>query len=114
MKKVPLALIAVGTVVLAGCGPASTSQPMSHGDQLTAAACKDIVATMTPAKGSGTIQLGMPFQRMVEAVGNAPNGQLRSELAAFQASAATGGDVAKESSAMLQTCRRLGFGGSTG
>jgi hypothetical protein len=114
VQKVLLALIAAGTVVLAGCGPARTSQPLSHGDRLTAAACKDIVATMTPTEGSGTIQLGMPFQRMVEAVGNAPNGQLRSELAAFQAAAATGGDFAKDSSAMLQTCKRLGFGGSTG
>jgi hypothetical protein len=113
VQKVLLALIAAGAAVLAGCGPQSTSQPMSQSDQLTATACKDIVATMTPSPGSGTIQLGMPFQKMVEAVGNAPNSQLRSELAAFQAAAATGGDVAKESSAMLQTCKRLGFGGST-
>jgi hypothetical protein len=113
VQKVLLTLIAAGTVVLAGCGPARTSQPMSHSDQLIATACNDIVATMTPKERSGTIQLGMPFQRMVAAVENARDGQLRSELAAFQAAAATGGDFVKDSSAMLQTCKRLGFGGST-
>jgi len=105
--------MAAGPLMLGGCGTATTSPPMNPRDQLTATACKDVVATMTPLKGSGTIQLGLPFQRMVEAVGNAPNGQLRSELAAFQEAAATGHDVAKESSAMLQTCKRLGLGGST-
>ena len=113
MHRVLLALMAAGPLMLAGCGTATTSPPMNHSDQLTSTACKDIVATMTPSKGSGTIQLGVPFQRMVEAVGNAPNRQLRSELAAFQETAATGGDVAKDSSAMLQTCKRLGLGGST-
>lgn len=113
MQKALLALFVAGAVVLAGCGPARTSQPMSHDDRLTATACKDIVATMTPKEGSSTIQLGMPFQRLIVAVDNAPNGQLRSELAAFQAAAATGGDFVKDSSAMLQTCKRLGFGGST-
>ena len=86
---------------------------MSHADRLTSTACKDIVETMTPKEGSETIQLGMPFQRLIVAVDNARNDQLRSELAAFQAAAATGGDFLKYSSAMLRTCKRLGFGGLT-
>jgi hypothetical protein len=103
----------VGALVFPGCSSTTTRPPLSHSQQLTSIACKDIVATMTPKEGSGTIELGMPFQRMVAAVENAPDRQLRSELAAFQAAAATGGDFVKDSSAMLQTCKRLGFGGST-
>ena len=83
---------------------------MRHVDRLTSAACKDVVATMTPTKGSETIQLGLGFQRLIVAVDNAPNGQLRSELAAFQAAAATGGDFVMDSSDMLRTCEHLGFG----
>ena len=113
MQKALLALTVAGVVVLSGCGPAKTGQPMSRGDLLTARACKDIVSTMTPKEGSSTIQLGMPFQRLIEAVDNAPNGQLRGELAAFEAAAATGGDFVRDASAMLQTCMRLGLGGST-
>jgi hypothetical protein len=69
---------------------------------------------MTPKEGTQTIDVGgLPFQKLIVAVHNAPSPQLRSELAAFQAAAATGGDVAKDSSAMLGTCKRLGFGDST-
>jgi hypothetical protein len=75
-------------------------------------ACQDVVTTMTPKKGTGTIDLGLPFQKLIVAVDNAPDAQLRSELAAFQAAAAAGGDVASDSTAMLRTCRQLGLGGT--
>jgi hypothetical protein len=110
MRKGVLPLIVVAALVLAECGATSARPPISHSDQLTSIACKDILTTMTPKEGTGTIDLGLPFQKLIVAVDNAPNAQLRSELAAFQAAAATGGDFVKHSNAMLRTCRQLGFG----
>jgi nitrous oxide reductase accessory protein NosL len=113
MQKAVLLLVLVGALVLAGCSSTTTRPPLSPSQQLTSIACKDIVTTMTPKEGTGTIDLGLPFEKLIVAVDNAHNAQLRSELAAFQAAAATGGDIVKFSNAMLRTCRQLGFGAST-
>ena len=110
MQKVALLLAGVGAVILAGCSSPTTRPPLSHNQQLTSIACKDIVSALTPKKGTGTIDLGSPFEKLIVAVDNAHNAQLRSELAAFQAAVATGGDFVKDSSAMLRTCKNLGFG----
>jgi hypothetical protein len=106
---VPVIVAGALAVALAGCSATAAPTPSSRTDQRTSIACKDVLATMTPAKGTGTIDLGPPFDRLIVAVDNSGNKELRSELAAFQAAAATGGDVATTSAAMLRTCKQLGL-----
>lgn len=110
MPKATLPCIVVGALVLAGCSSTGSGPPLSRSERLMSTACKDVVAVMTPHKGTDVIDLGMPFEKLIVAVDDAPNTQLRSELAAFQAAAATGGDLVSDSSAMLHTCERLGLG----
>jgi hypothetical protein len=110
MPKATIPCIVLGALVLAGCGSTGSAPASSRSERLTSIACKDVVATMTPKEGTGAIDLGLPFQKLIVAVDDAPNAQLRSELAAFQAAAATGGDFVSDSNAMLRTCRRLGYG----
>jgi hypothetical protein len=85
----------------------------SYNEQLTSKACKDIESTMTPH--TGTAVIGLNFQELVVAVHHSPNAKLHSELAAFEydaAHAASGANWDSDASAMLRTCKQLGFGGS--
>jgi hypothetical protein len=110
-----LGTLAVGALALAGCSSGTESFPLSHGDQLTSKACKDIVTTMTPH--TGTVVITLNFQELVVAVHDSPNARLHSELAAFQyhaAHPASGANYLSDASAMLRTCKQLGFGGSGG
>jgi hypothetical protein len=107
-----LGTLAVGTFALAGCGATSASPAQSRGQKLAAKACTDIVTTMTPLTGTAIIRLN--FQELVAAVHQSPNAKLHSEVALFENDAAhpvSGGGYLNEASAMLRTCRQLGFGG---
>ena len=113
MRKWRLGPLAVVTLALTGCSSTTGSLPQSHGEQLTSKACKDIDSTMTPLMGTAVILLN--FQKLVVAVHNSPNAKLHSELASFEnhaAHTASGANYLSDASAMLRTCRQLGFGGS--
>jgi hypothetical protein len=67
---------------------------------------------MTPLTGTAIIRLN--FLELVTAVHQTPNAKLHSEVALFENDAAhpvSGAGYLNEASAMLRTCRRLGFGG---
>jgi hypothetical protein len=67
---------------------------------------------MTPLSGTAIVRLN--FQQLVAAVRQSPNAKLHSELASFENDAAhraSGGGYLNEASAMLRTCRQLGFTG---
>jgi hypothetical protein len=103
--------LAVGTLALAGCTTTTGSSPQSHGQQLTATACRYIVTTITPHTGTAIIHFN--FQELVSAVHKSPNAKLHSELASFEkdaSHAASGTNYLNEASAMSRTCRQLGFG----
>ena len=113
MRKWLLGTLAVGALSMAGCSSGAGSVPLNHNDQLTSKACKDIVSTMSPHTGTAVIPVN--FQELVVAVHDSPSARLHSELAAFlfhADHAASGAKYLSDASAMLRTCRQLGFGGS--
>lgn len=118
MRTWGLVPLVLGSLLLVGCGSSAGTSSAVQGGQLTSKACRDIDSVMTPKQGTVTITWDSgdlsrsPLQEMAAAIDRSPNSSLHSELAVFD-SATRSGDMSETlsgSNALLQTCRRLGYG----
>jgi hypothetical protein len=117
-----LGAVAIGALLLTGCGTGTGESAPTHSEQLTLQACQDIVSVMAPKQGTAVVTWNAsdlsqsPIQRLIRAVRRAPNAKLHSEAAAFE-SAASGelalahpnDSVFRDANAMVQTCKQLGL-----
>ena len=120
MGKWGWGVLALVALLLTGCSSGTASLPQRHADQLTSKACREINSTMAPATRPSPFVAWdesdpgqSPFQQVIVAVRRAPNARLHSDIGVIESAVsghpADSGSFDNAASALVKTCKQLGF-----